>query len=55
MKDSASKLAYVYQSQGCDAWALQRVGDRVQRGNSIKYTPGHGPPVDKRCTETGAG
>ena len=27
VKLSATKLAYVYQSQGCDSWVLQRVGE----------------------------
>lgn len=27
MKNSATKLAYIYQSQGCDSWVLQRVGE----------------------------
>lgn len=41
-KNAACKLAYVYQSQGCSSFFLQRVGERQGRGQGTKYTPGHG-------------
>ncbi|KAF8071357.1 tRNA (guanine(26)-N(2))-dimethyltransferase 1 [Scenedesmus sp. PABB004] len=55
VKASASKRAYVWQSQGCDSWWLQPVGDQQQKGGGIKHTPGHGPVVPERCPESGAG
>jgi len=54
VKRSASKLAYVYQSQGCDSWVLQRVGEIDTRGGGVKFTPAHGPAVPQQCPETGA-
>ncbi len=30
VKDSPSKLAYVFQSQGCDSFYFQRVGRKVR-------------------------
>ena len=53
-KDAATKLGYVYQSQGCDAFYWQRVGRKIAKGNSMKYTPGHGPSVPSMtCPYTG--
>ncbi|GBF93065.1 tRNA (guanine(26)-N(2))-dimethyltransferase-like [Raphidocelis subcapitata] len=54
VKRSATKLAYIYQSQGCDSWMLQRVGEADTRGGQTKFTPGHGPAVPQQCPETGA-
>jgi tRNA (guanine26-N2/guanine27-N2)-dimethyltransferase len=45
IKASASKQAYVWQSQGCDSWWLQPVGQQQQKGSSIKHMPAHGPAV----------
>jgi tRNA (guanine26-N2/guanine27-N2)-dimethyltransferase len=49
VKRSAAKQATVYQCTGCDHYALSPVGKVVERGNSVKFTPGTGPPVDKDC------
>lgn len=54
VKRSATKLAYVYQSQGCDSWTLQRVGEANAKGGGVKFTPAHGPAVPQACPETGA-
>ncbi|KAF6262188.1 N2,N2-dimethylguanosine tRNA methyltransferase-domain-containing protein [Scenedesmus sp. NREL 46B-D3] len=55
IKCSASKQAYVWQSQGCDSWWLQPVGQQQQKGNSVKHMPAHGPAVPQnRCPESGA-
>lgn len=43
IKHSASKQAYVWQSQGCDSWWLQPVGQVQQKGNSTKFMPANGP------------
>jgi tRNA (guanine26-N2/guanine27-N2)-dimethyltransferase len=43
IKHSATKQSYVWQSQGCDSWWLQPVGQVQQKGNSTKFMPGHGP------------
>jgi tRNA (guanine26-N2/guanine27-N2)-dimethyltransferase len=45
IKSSASKQAYVWQSQGCDSWWLQPVGQQQHKGASIKHMPAHGPAV----------
>lgn len=42
------------QSQGCDSFYLQPVGEAVDKGKSFKYTAGHGPAVPQECPETGA-
>ncbi len=44
-KKSATKMAYVLQSKGCDAWELQRVGQMVTKGNCTKWMPGMAPVV----------
>jgi hypothetical protein len=50
IKSSASKQSYVWQSQGCDSWWLQPVGQVVQRGRATKHLPGPGPAVPgTRC------
>ncbi|WIA32628.1 hypothetical protein OEZ86_003431 [Tetradesmus obliquus] len=55
IKASASKQAYVWQSQGCDSWWLQPVGQQQQKGSSTKHMPAHGPAVpSNRCPESGA-
>ena len=45
IKNSAAKQAYVWQSQGCDSWWLQPVGQVIQRGNHNKHLPANGPAV----------
>ena len=40
MKNSATKLGYVWQSTGCDSFHWQRVGRKFQKGNSTKYSAG---------------
>ncbi|KAL3144470.1 hypothetical protein ABBQ32_004211 [Trebouxia sp. C0010 RCD-2024] len=54
VKDSGSKLMYVYQSQGCDSFYPQRVGRKIQKSGGLKYMPGVGPAVPQQCPETGA-
>lgn len=49
VKQTASKLAYVYQCNRCPAYTLQRTGKYLKNGNSEKYSPGFGPPVGTRC------
>ncbi|KAL4430759.1 hypothetical protein ABPG75_006015 [Micractinium tetrahymenae] len=56
VKNSATRLGYVWQSTGCDSFYWQRVGRRVLKGGgSIKYMPGAGPAVPEKCPETGSG
>lgn len=45
IKSSASKQAYIWQSQGCDSWWLQPVGQQHQKGNAMKHLPANGPAV----------
>jgi hypothetical protein len=42
VKNTATRLGYVWQSSGCDAFHWQRVGRKTIKGNgnSIKYQPG---------------
>ena len=41
VKESATKLAYVWQSQGCDSFYLQRVGQKAARkGGGAKHLAG---------------
>ncbi|KAH7352396.1 hypothetical protein KP509_19G042800 [Ceratopteris richardii] len=53
VKESASKLSYVYLCNGCRSFHLQRVGQVCQKGNSVFYTAGGGPPVSTECKECG--
>lgn len=55
VKDSPGKLAYLWQSSGCDSFWLQRVGSKKVHGTTTKYLPGHGPVVPEKCPETGSG
>lgn len=56
VKDASTRLAYVWQSSGCDSFYLQRVGQKKINGNSVKHMPNHGPAVpEMRCPETGSG
>jgi len=62
IKDSPSqRLAYIYQSSGCDSFVLSPVGTRTpnssrpgKTGTGFKYSPGHGPAVPEKCTECGS-
>jgi tRNA (guanine26-N2/guanine27-N2)-dimethyltransferase len=42
VKNTATRLGYVWQSTGCDNFYWQRVGRRVLKGNgnTVKYMPG---------------
>ena len=46
MKQTASKLSYVWQCVRCDSFELQPVGRMLQKDRSVKYAPGTGPAVD---------
>mmetsp|Transcript_27832 Transcript_27832/g.49727 ORF Transcript_27832/g.49727 Transcript_27832/m.49727 type:complete len:523 (-) Transcript_27832:218-1786(-) len=54
IKEAGTKLAYIYQSQGCDSFFLQPVAEKVKKGKGEKFIPGHGPVVPTRCEETGS-
>lgn len=45
VKDSPSKLAYVFQSQGCDAFYFQRVGRKVHTNGRHSRCLHHGGEV----------
>ena len=53
MKQTPSKLSYVFQCVGCDAHELQAVGRQQTKGNVTKYQPGVGPVVPQRCSSCG--
>ena len=53
MKQTPSKLSYVFQCVGCDAHELQPVGRQQTKGNVTKYQPGVGPVVPQRCPSCG--
>jgi tRNA (guanine26-N2/guanine27-N2)-dimethyltransferase len=53
VKDSALKLSYLYQSQGCDTFTLTPVGRVRVNGNSRKYGAGY-TAAAAVCSETGA-
>ncbi|EFJ10436.1 hypothetical protein SELMODRAFT_153186 [Selaginella moellendorffii] len=53
MKQTPSKLAYVYQCVGCDNFCLQPLGRIVQKNNSTRYLPGLGPTVQQQCEHCG--
>ncbi len=49
MKRTPSRLAYVFQCEGCHAHHLQPVGRAVEQGASRRYTAPFGPPVGTLC------
>ncbi|KAJ7567567.1 hypothetical protein O6H91_02G153100 [Diphasiastrum complanatum] len=53
MKETPSKLSYVYQCVGCDCYHLQPVGRAVQKNNSRRYMPGIGPAILPNCKQCG--
>ena len=53
IKNSPSKLSYVFQCVGCDAFELQPVGRHATKGNVTRYQPGAGPVVPQRCSSCG--
>jgi len=55
VKNSARRLSYLYQSQGCSSFHLQPLGQAVETGKGgVKYSPGQGPVVPQKCPETGS-
>eukprot|EP00250_Pteridium_aquilinum_P009520 c18724_g1_i1 orf=63-1832(+) len=54
VKDSPSKMSYVYQCKGCDSFHLQPVGRRACKMNAgVSYMPGVGPSILPNCKECG--
>lgn len=53
VKKSASKQSAVYQCTGCGDYHFQPLGKIVEKGNSVKYLPGNGPPVGEFCEHCG--
>lgn len=53
VKKTSSKQAMVYQCNQCGNFALTSVGEIREHGNSIKYSPGYGPPLDQKCAQCG--
>ena len=45
MKETPSKLSYVWQCVNCDSFELQPVGRTMHKDRSVKYLPGSGPAV----------
>eukprot|EP00899_Mesostigma_viride_P004345 jgi/Mesvir1/13911/Mv16034-RA.2 len=57
VKESPSKLSYVYQCAGCDAFTFQPVGRIITKGPNgpKKFMVGQGPPVGQKCEHCGWG
>jgi tRNA (guanine26-N2/guanine27-N2)-dimethyltransferase len=53
IKESPSKLSYVYQCVGCDTYHLQPVGRVATRQGSTRYMPGTGPVISPDCKQCG--
>lgn len=53
VKASASKLSYLYQCVGCDAFHLQPVGRIVYKNENARYLPGTGPAILPECKHCG--
>ncbi|MCO5608479.1 hypothetical protein L7F22_062689 [Adiantum nelumboides] len=53
VKESSSKLSYVYQCTGCHSFDLQPVGQVCRKGDGISYKAGVGPTVSPECGECG--
>lgn len=54
VKSASSKMALVYQSNGCDAFYLQPLGTIDTSGKNPRYSLGTGPPCDRKCQFTGS-
>ena len=54
VKQTPTKLAYVYQSVGCDSFFLQPVGQMKTMDQSVKFSAAVSPPVPQACEETGS-
>ncbi len=50
VKNTPTRLAYLWQSSGCESFYWQSVGRRTQKGttNNFKYGPGQGPAVPQQ-------
>lgn len=53
VKASASKLSYLYQCVGCDAFHLQPVGRITYKNDNARYLPGSGPSILPECNHCG--
>jgi tRNA G26 N,N-dimethylase Trm1 len=53
IKETPSKLSYVYQCVGCDSFHLQPVGRIASRQGSVRYLPGTGPVISPDCKQCG--
>lgn len=53
VKASASKLSYLYQCVGCDAFHLQPVGRIIYKNDNARYLPGSGPGILPECKHCG--
>ncbi|CAM6032724.1 unnamed protein product [Sphagnum compactum] len=53
IKETPSKLCYVYQCVGCDSFHLQPVGRIASRQGSVRYLPGTGPVISPDCKQCG--
>ncbi|XP_057820427.1 tRNA (guanine(26)-N(2))-dimethyltransferase 2 isoform X2 [Cryptomeria japonica] len=53
MKNTPLKLSYVYQCVGCDSFHTQPLARTVNKNNSLRYLPGHGPVVPQECSDCG--
>jgi tRNA (guanine26-N2/guanine27-N2)-dimethyltransferase len=50
VKHTAAKMASVFACNQCDSYWLQRIGRVQERGNSIHFLPGQGPPIGPSCS-----
>eukprot|EP00898_Chlorokybus_atmophyticus_P008128 jgi/Chlat1/8316/Chrsp78S07725 len=53
VKETPSKLMYVYQCSGCDSFHLQPLGRTITKGGSTRYSPATGPTVPQQCEQCG--
>eukprot|EP00897_Mesotaenium_endlicherianum_P008110 jgi/Mesen1/7327/ME000376S06488 len=53
VKETPSKLAYVFQCASCDSFHLQPVGRIAQKNNHTRYMPATGPTVKQACDDCG--
>lgn len=53
VKSTPTKLSYVYQCKGCDAFHLEPVGRIRKKGEGFTWMPGTAPSILPNCKECG--
>ena len=53
VRQSASKRAFVYHCNGCEAFHLQPIGKKIETTKGVKFSAASGPTVGSNCDNCG--